>query len=205
MNTARASASYRGVEYPQMQDAFRGRKESWTSWRLVFRCKDKPMKRIIGGIVVVAVALLLLSPLVSQAGGARGQSGVHVGSGARHGYQGGYHGGYQGGYHGGYHGGYRGGYYGGYYGHRYPGYWGPWYWGPRLWIGSGLWWGAPYYSYPSPPAAVQQPPIYVEPAPPPEEPQYWYYCQDAQGYYPYVQQCPKGWMKVVPQTQPPGQ
>jgi len=201
LNNEGVSASYRGVDQRQMRDASRGRKESWTSRRLGFRCKDRHMKRIIIGIVFVAIALLLFSPLASQAGGPRGNSGVHVGSGARYGYQGGYHGGYRGGYYGGY----RGGYYGGYYGHRYPGYWGPRYWGPSVWIGSGLWWGSPNYYYPSPPAVVQQPPVYVEPAPPPEEPQYWYYCQDAQAYYPYVQQCPKGWMKVVPQPQPPGQ
>jgi hypothetical protein len=45
----------------------------------------------------------------------------------------------------------------------------------------------------------------VQPAPPadtrqgqPAEPYYWYYCEGAQGYYPHVQQCPNGWMKVVP-------
>ena len=32
---------------------------------------------------------------------------------------------------------------------------------------------------------------------------YWYYCQNPQGYYPYVNSCPGGWMKVVPQP-PPG-
>jgi hypothetical protein len=27
---------------------------------------------------------------------------------------------------------------------------------------------------------------------------YWYYCAQAGGYYPYVQSCPAGWMKVLP-------
>ena len=79
-----------------------------------------------------------------------------------------------------------------------------------VWIGPG-WWGPPYpyYSYPypyyaSPPVVIQQPApeIYVQPAPQAEEPSYWYYCQDSKAYYPYVKQCPSGWMKVVPS--PPG-
>jgi hypothetical protein len=37
----------------------------------------------------------------------------------------------------------------------------------------------------------------------PVEPIYWYYCQNPQGYYPYVKQCPNGWMKVVPSPPPP--
>ena len=31
--------------------------------------------------------------------------------------------------------------------------------------------------------------------------QYWYYCQASQGYYPYVSECPSGWLQVVPQNQ----
>jgi hypothetical protein len=27
---------------------------------------------------------------------------------------------------------------------------------------------------------------------------YWYYCVDAKSYYPYTQQCPGGWLTVVP-------
>jgi hypothetical protein len=77
-------------------------------------------------------------------------------------------------------------------------------------IGPG-WWGPypyyPYYAYPyypQPPVIVQpQPDAYVQPAPQAEEPQYWYFCPDPQGYYPYVQKCPKGWIKVVPPQSPP--
>ena len=29
---------------------------------------------------------------------------------------------------------------------------------------------------------------------------YWYYCTDPQGYYPYVRECPQGWMQVVPSS-----
>ena len=94
--------------------------------------------------------------------------------------------------------------------------------GGRVFVGVGVgfpfWYPYPYpypypYAYPypvySPPAVVQQSPVYVQPeaqAPPP--PQYWYYCQSAQAYYPYVRECPGGWMQVVPQAgtavQPPG-
>ncbi|HWU36839.1 MAG TPA: hypothetical protein VN203_04270, partial [Candidatus Acidoferrum sp.] len=79
--------------------------------------------------------------------------------------------------------------------------------------------GYPYYPYPSypypdypypyyggPPAVVQQqPPVYIqqEPQAQTQQPTYWYYCQNPQGYYPHVQQCPGGWMTVVPPTTAP--
>lgn len=76
-----------------------------------------------------------------------------------------------------------------------------------IWIGPG--WGPgwgypmPYYYAPSP-VIIQQPApeYYFEAAPEqqPQEPAYWYYCKNPEGYYPYVKQCPKGWMKVVPTT-----
>lgn len=75
--------------------------------------------------------------------------------------------------------------------------------GIGLWLGPG-WWGWPYYPsyyypyYQEPPIVIQQPEVYVEPVPQEDPPSYWYYCRDAQGYYPYVKQCPGGWMKVVP-------
>ncbi len=76
---------------------------------------------------------------------------------------------------------------------------GPGYWGP------GPWWGPPYYPYTPPPVIVQSPPVYEQQAPPPQESAYWYYCQSPQGYYPYISQCPGGWMRVVPPASPPGQ
>ena len=76
----------------------------------------------------------------------------------------------------------------------------------------------PYYYPPQyyPPVVVTlpAPPVYIEqgaqqqPAPvrqaaPQQEPaSWWYYCVEAQGYYPYVKQCPGGWQQVSPQ--PPG-
>lgn len=69
--------------------------------------------------------------------------------------------------------------------------WGPGWWGP----------GYPYYG--APPVIIQQQPeLYFQPAPQPREQGYWYYCQDPQGYYPYVKNCPMGWMKVVPSPPP---
>lgn len=64
-------------------------------------------------------------------------------------------------------------------------------------------WPPPYYYYPppvvvAPPAA---PPVYVERE---RDENFWYYCEQERGYYPYVKQCPGGW-KRVPPTPPPGQ
>lgn len=71
----------------------------------------------------------------------------------------------------------------------------------------GIPWGFPHY-YPYP---VHAPPIVVVPATPPPvyierqsagsqlEPGYWYYCIEAQAYFPYVQQCPGPWQQVAPQ------
>jgi hypothetical protein len=58
----------------------------------------------------------------------------------------------------------------------------------------------------TPPLVVEQPSVeyYIQPAPEQnEEPAYWYFCRKPEGYYPYVKQCPDGWMKVVPT--PPNQ
>jgi hypothetical protein len=78
-----------------------------------------------------------------------------------------------------------------------------------IWIGPwGPWWGPPPvypYYYAEPPVVIeQQPPVYEQQAPQVEEQQYyWYYCPESKAYYPYVKQCPSGWMKVVPTPSPP--
>jgi len=81
---------------------------------------------------------------------------------------------------------------------------------------------APYYYPPTyyPPVVVAPPvpQVYIEQggqqsapeaapqsrqAAPQQAPEaWWYYCVEAQGYYPYVNQCPGGWQRVAPQ--PPG-
>ena len=71
-------------------------------------------------------------------------------------------------------------------------YWGPWYYPP------------PQYYYPpvvierTPPSVyIEQPPaLEVAPAAPAS---YWYFCREANSYYPYVKECPAGWHKVLPQ------
>ena len=80
--------------------------------------------------------------------------------------------------------------------------------GPRVFLGGGSYW-EPYWG-PSwapddyYPVAVAPPAVYVEPsapgAAPPPLPS-WYYCDNPQGYYPYVQQCPGGWQPVTPTPQ----
>jgi len=78
-----------------------------------------------------------------------------------------------------------------------PSFW----WGPRVYLGPPVLWAPspyPYYSphYYSPPVVVESPPVYVEQQP--ATPGYWYYCQNPNGYYPYVSQCPGGWTPVAP-------
>jgi hypothetical protein len=74
---------------------------------------------------------------------------------------------------------------------------------PSIVVPFGAYW-APYwepYGYP-PVVVAPSPRVYVEPSPPvaaePPPPSYWYYCEDSQAYYPYVQQCPGGWRPVTP-------
>lgn len=62
----------------------------------------------------------------------------------------------------------------------------------------------PIYVHEPTPVYVQRPaPVYVEQAQ--DDSSYWYYCDNPEGYYPYIKTCPGGWMKVVPQTVPPNQ
>lgn len=54
------------------------------------------------------------------------------------------------------------------------------------------------------PVVVAPPRIYIEQAPSPSavpvlDPGYWYYCNEAGAYYPYVRTCPGDWVKVAPQ------
>lgn len=58
----------------------------------------------------------------------------------------------------------------------------------------------PAVAYRVEPAAYSPPPpvsVYANPTN-----QWWYYCTQPAGYYPYVQQCPAGWIRVSPR--PPG-
>jgi hypothetical protein len=88
-----------------------------------------------------------------------------------------------------------------------------------IWIGPSFGFGydpfySPFYpayrySYPypyyAPPTVVvpQEPQEYIMRDDQEDETGYWYYCKEANGYYPYVKRCPGGWMKVVPYQPPP--
>jgi hypothetical protein len=87
------------------------------------------------------------------------------------------------------------GFYGG------PLWWGPGYWGPGYW-------GPGYWAYSAPPVVVvpSEPRVYVERDDLPAAPaastatgQWWYWCQSAKAYYPYVSTCSEGWQRVAPQ------
>ena len=86
-------------------------------------------------------------------------------------------------------------------------YYGHWWGGPGIYIDPWplLGYYPPYYPsyyYASPPVVVQQQPsVYVQQRP--ADTNYWYYCENPKGYYPYVRECPCGWLKVAPQPAPP--
>jgi hypothetical protein len=155
-----------------------------------------------------AVALLsvaaLVRPDISYAAHGGGGGGFHGGGGGFHG--GGFHGGFggfRGGGFGGWHGGYGGGWSGGRwnygwhngrygwwlgpglgFAYGYPYAWGYWpdygYYGDYGYGGYGDY-GYGGYGYGQPSGG-----------------QYWYYCSDPAGYYPYVQQCNVQWQPVPP-------
>jgi hypothetical protein len=105
---------------------------------------------------------------------------------------------------------YGGGHYGG--GHYGGGYYAPYYGGVAL--GLGLGYGLGYYGgyygggYPSTTiiTAPATPPVYIQQAAPVVQQNpagYWYYCNNPQGYYPYVKQCNSSWQQVEPTPPPP--
>ena len=63
----------------------------------------------------------------------------------------------------------------------------------------------PYYYYPSYRERIvvvpAEPTVYVQrpDAAPAHQPGYWYYCAEAEAYYPYVKECASGWQRVAPQ------
>lgn len=97
------------------------------------------------------------------------------------------------------------GYYGpGFYGrYGYGGYgFGGYGFGGYGWGGYGYpFYYPPYYYYPPTVIVPTTPPVYIQQQVQPVQPQtgYWYYCQNPDGYYPYVRNCPGGWLQVAPQ------
>jgi hypothetical protein len=71
---------------------------------------------------------------------------------------------------------------------------------PRIVVPFGAYWRPYWEAYLYPPVVIAPPPrVYAQPSPPAQlPPVYWYYCDAAQAYYPYVQQCPGGWRPVAP-------
>ena len=96
----------------------------------------------------------------------------------------------------------------GYYG--YPGGYAPGYglrgrvWG-RVWLWGGYGYGAGYGYAPAVAVPVAPPPVYiqrqevVQVQPQAQAANYWHYCRNPEGYYPYVKNCPGGWLQVAPQ------
>jgi hypothetical protein len=75
----------------------------------------------------------------------------------------------------------------------------PWWWiVPPLVMLSTL---PAYQQYDQPPTIIQQPApptVIMQPPAAAPAPQYWYYCANPKGYYPYVGSCPGGWRPVSP-------
>jgi hypothetical protein len=189
------------------------------------------MKTIIF-VALAAIAVLLASPFQVDARGGHsgGGSGWHSGGGSgwHSGGGSGWHSGGGSGWHSGGSSGWHSGGHSGWhsYGHGSRAYfrggvvvspwwgpgwsvgWGPW-WGPGWSVGWGPWWGGgyPYYNpyYTAPPVIIRQSPNeYIERNTEQSEAYYWYFCRNPQGYYPYVKQCPNGWLKVLPSPSPSG-
>ncbi len=132
------------------------------------------MKRLCS-VVLVGMVILLGSTAPSLAWG-RG---------------GGFHGGFHGGSHGGFHHGFHHDGHAFVHSHVFI--------GAPFFFGDPFWWG-PWPTYAAPPAVVQSsPPVYIQQQPTPSA--YWYYCQKPEGYYPYIKDCPGGWLTVVPPAQ----
>ena len=88
-------------------------------------------------------------------------------------------------------------------------------WGSPFWgspFGGSPFWGypsyspyypfypyAPYYPYPSQTIVIQPSPTrYIQKNNDENAENYWYYCSDPKGYYPYVPKCNANWQKVIP-------
>jgi hypothetical protein len=150
--------------------------------------KETPMRKLWLALFA-AVALL-----IGGVGTASAQ--MHGGGGGSHGGGGGWHGGH---------------FHDGRFHHFHTNF--------GVFIGApAFWWGAPYYPYYYPYSyydGYSYPgPVYGDPGPTTYIQQdsgtagqssgggYWYYCTDPAGYYPQVQNCAKGWLKVVPDGSP---
>lgn len=98
-------------------------------------------------------------------------------------------------------------------GSRFGFYFGSPFYGPSFYGPSYYRYSSPYYGYPDPyfyaPQTVitvpSTPPTYIQqnqPATSQNPSGYWYYCDNPEGYYPYVKECLNSWQPVEP-TPPP--
>ena len=76
----------------------------------------------------------------------------------------------------------------------------------NVWVGGPFWWGIPFgYGFPyvvERPVIVQPPvePVFMPSAT--QQSHSWYYCREAQMYYPYVTSCPSAWQEVPATPEP---
>ncbi len=86
---------------------------------------------------------------------------------------------------------------------RHPFFRHPFFFGPGF-FGSGFIAGSPAYAPAQGNAYGYEYPGYVQSAAyAPTQAQYWAYCRNPQGYYPYVSECSEGWLPVTPTSSPP--
>ncbi len=83
-------------------------------------------------------------------------------------------------------------------------YYAPSYGYPPVGYGANYYGYPPNYGYPPVVAAPSAPPIYIQQEVVQVQPQaqgdnYWHYCRKPDGYYPYVKNCPGGWIQVAPE------
>lgn len=128
----------------------------------------------------LTVAVALSQPIAAQARG--GGGGFHGGGGGFHGV-GGFHAGafHGGGFHSG---GFAHAHFGGHFGHWHGHEFGSWGWGDAW----------PLVTYPG--IYDDGGYAYDDASPASSSAQYWYYCQNPAGYYPYVTSCTTAWQPV---------
>jgi hypothetical protein len=156
--------------------------------------RRKARSRVAGALQYAAAALMCIAAL----------GWPNLSNAAPHGGGGGFHGGGFGGFHGGGFHEFGGGWHGGVAGGNWHG--GNWYHGWHngrygwWWGGAGPGLGFTYYNYPFdwgywPDSGYFGDYGYGQQ---PYAGQYWYYCSDPSGYYPYVAQCNVPWQPVPP-------
>ena len=143
------------------------------------RYEDRSRPQQWMGVIVILATMLFASAIPGYTWGGGGHGGGGHGFHGGHSFRGGH------GFHG---------------GHGWGGV------GVSIEVGP-YWWPYGYpYAYPYVYPYTYSPPIYVQPSQPlsiqpPSSPPVWYYCDNPEGYYPYVLQCPGGWRTVAPSPQ----